>query len=111
MNAPFSVSGVFWEGFFEHRDGDMRVTSLDVIFDSPNDRQALADMGAFWKSRQIVMPEHFGRLLAFKLYPYRVPPIVNGGLAFGHLSMRAFEWKCDTAGCSFETWIENGAYQ
>lgn len=98
----------YWEVHLEYWDGDeaegRKARSTSLVFESDRKASALADLVRFWGSRRKNAPEFFGPLLACKFGPYTIQTIDEGGSLRGGRALFGLEWKCDTAGCSFETW-------
>ncbi len=87
----------YWQASFEHASQyGVQRSKLDFLSAAP--AAAWADAVRWYADRRVCVPDHFGLLLALKLYPMRLHPVDEKGQQPSGRGFPIAEWKIDFPG-------------
>lgn len=78
----------------EQRDGGV-ASGGTLLYEAYDPRAAVDDFRRWWLNRQQMVPEHFSRLRAVKLYILVPQRMDANGYRPSDIGPMVYEWKCD----------------
>lgn len=95
-----------YSAVFEFLRDDKQVRTTDIDFTATNRSEAIRAAARFWDGRNKALPEHYHRLLCYKVYGKTIAEIGAAGEYRSMNGFNFFEYKVDTAGLPLADYIE-----